>query len=191
MAKLESNIRNMVLSLTIIAVAAAAILALVSSVTAEPIALAKKAKQEAAIRMVLPPFEQLQNDTATFNGIQYPYFKAFNESNEMVGMAVQSGSENGFGGYIGIMIGFDNKGAISGYQILETSETPGLGSKADVWFQKGGKGCVYGNDCKQDLVVSKDGGQIDAISGATITSRAILQAINDAHSVFTQKQSQQ
>ena len=191
MAKLESNIRNMVLSLTIITVAAAAILALVSSVTAEPIAMAKKAKQEEAIRLVLPPFEELINDTASVNGVSYPCFKAYDAANQLVGIAVQSGSENGFGGHIGIMVGFDNQGSISGYQILETAETPGLGSKADVWFQQGGKGCIVGNDCHQILQVSKDGGKIDAISGATITSRAILQAINDAHSVFTQKQLQQ
>lgn len=191
MAKLESNIRNMVLSLTIISVAAAAILALVSSITAEPIALAKKAKQEEAIRMVLPSFEQLEQDTAIYNGKQYPYFKALDGANAMVGMAVQTFSENGFGGHLGIMVGFDKKGGISGYQILETAETPGLGSKADMWFQEGQKGCVVGNDCSKPLCVSKDGGEIDAIAGATITSRAVLQAINDAHSIFTQKQFEQ
>ena len=191
MVKLQSNIRNMVLSLTIISVSAALVLALVSSVTAEPIALAKKAKQEAAIRKVLPAFEELQTDNAMVNNKEVPCFKALNGAGELVGMAIQTESENGFGGPLGVMVGVDNKGIITGYQILETAETPGLGSKAETWFQKGEKGCVIGRDCATPLMVAKDGGDVDAIAGATITSRAFLQTINDAYMVFIQKQSEQ
>ena len=74
---------------------------------------------------------------------------------------------------------------MSGYQVLETHETPGLGAKADQWFQKDGKGCVVGsNPAEGALTVKKDGGTVDAISGSTITSRAFLGIVNEASSVF-------
>ena len=80
------------------------------------------------------------------------------------------------------MVGIDKDGNITGYQILQTSETPGLGTKADLWFQEGGKGCVIGMNAKDNpLFVKKDGGEVDAITAATISSRAFCDAINRAY----------
>jgi electron transport complex protein RnfG len=80
------------------------------------------------------------------------------------------------------MVGIDKDGNITGYQILQTAETPGLGTKADLWFQKDGKGCVIGMNAKDNpLFVKKDGGEVDAITAATITSRAFCDAINRAY----------
>ena len=76
------------------------------------------------------------------------------------------------------------EGNISGYQILETAETPGLGAKAGEWFQKGSKGDVIGMNPAEGLKVKKDGGQVDAISGSTITSRAFCELINNAYEIF-------
>ena len=77
------------------------------------------------------------------------------------------------------------KRQILGYTILATVETPGLGVKADTWFQEGGKGNIIGrNPGEKELAVSKDGGDIDAITASTITSRAFLNAVNAAYQAF-------
>ena len=67
---------------------------------------------------------------------------------------------------------------------MEHAETPGLGAKADKWFQQGEKGDIIGKDPKEPLTVSKDGGQVDAITASTITSRAFLLAVNNAYSAY-------
>ena len=92
---------------------------------------------------------------------------------------------NGFGGPLEVLVGFDEAGNILGYTILATVETPGLGVKADTWFQKGGKGDIIGkNPGQKELLVTKDGGDIDAITASTITSRAFLNAVNQAYKAF-------
>lgn len=178
--KAQSTLINMLLSLTIIAVVAAAALAFVSYVTAEPIAQAQKAKKEAAVKAVLPAFDKLEE--AVVDGVACT--KAYNSNGDLVGLAVESSTEKGFGGHLGAMVGFDAEGNISGYQILETAETPGLGAKAGEWFQKGSKGDVIGMNPAEGLKVKKDGGQVDAISGSTITSRAFCEIINNAYAIY-------
>ncbi len=178
--KAKSTIINMFLSLTVISVVAAGTLGLVNSVTADPIAKAQQAKTEAAIKAVLPPFEQLEEVDA--NGVACT--KAYNAAGELQGIAVMSGSEKGFGGHLGVMVGFDDEGNVTGYQVLQTAETPGLGAKAGEWFQKGNKGDIIGTNPATPLSVKKDGGQVDAISGSTITSRAFCDAINNAYQTF-------
>ena len=73
-----------------------------------------------------------------------------------------------------------------GYTLLEHAETPGLGAKADKWFQKGEKGNIIGKNPITPLTVSKDGGDVDAITASTITSRAFLKAVNNAYSAYMQ-----
>jgi electron transport complex protein RnfG len=81
------------------------------------------------------------------------------------------------------MVGFYPDGTIYNYSVLEHKETPGLGSKMDLWFTKDGKGNITGKKPgTTGLKVSKDGGDIDAITAATISSRAFLDAINRAAS---------
>ena len=80
---------------------------------------------------------------------------------------------------------FDNDGNIIDYSLLSHAETPGLGSKAADWFKKGAKGDITGkNPGEAALTVSKDGGQIDAITASTITSRAFLLAVNNAYAAY-------
>lgn len=186
--KAKSTLINMLLSLTIIALVAAAALASVNEVTKDPIAQAQKAKKEAAIKAVLPAFDKLEE--MEIEGVNCT--KALNNAGECVGMAVEAKSSKGFGGDLVAMVGFDAEGNISGYQILQTAETPGLGAKAGEWFQEGNKGNVIGKNPKnyelddngQRLKVSKDGGDVDAISGSTITSRAFCDLINNAYTIF-------
>lgn len=178
--KAKSTLINMLLSLTVIAVVAAGVLALVSNVTEEPIKKAQLAKKEAAVKTVLPPFEKIEEKNIDGNAVTW----AFNAAGEPVGVAIESSSDKGFGGRLGVVVGFDTEGNITGYQVLETAETPGLGAKAGEWFQKGNKGDVIGKNPATPLSVKKDGGDIDAISGSTITSRAFCEAVNNAYQIF-------
>jgi len=190
MAKLESNFKNMFLSLFTICLVVAALLAQVNKMTAKPIAEAKAMKLVNAIREVVPPFDNDpvaeaykmpdgQGDSLTV----YPAKKG----DEIVGFAVNSSSKNGFGGNIQIMVGFDTENKIVNYSVLQHSETPGLGSKMTQWFKDTTKPnqSIIGRDLSTGpLNVSKDGGNIDAITASTITSRAFLEAVNKAYAVY-------
>lgn len=126
--------------------------------------------------------ETIDGKTASF--IIHP---CADNSGKKIGSAVES-TTNGFGGDLQVLVGFDNIGNILGYTILKSSETPGLGAKASVWFQKNGKGNIIGMNPKdKPLTVSKDGGDVDAITASTITSRAFLKAINQAYAVYAKK----
>ena len=155
MAKLESTFKNMVLSLVIISMVAAGALAGVYMLTLGNIEAQKKAKQEAAKQAVLAGHED--------------------------GIAVET-AVDGFGGTFRVMVGFDQEGNILGYEILEHQETPGLGSHMEHWFKNADKPGqnIIGRKAGA-LQVSKDGGDVDAITAATITSRAFLKAINQAY----------
>ena len=157
MKKLESSLTNMVLVLTLVAVIMGGILAYVNHLTEGPIAE--------------------QKEKALADGI-----KAVMACNDL-GAAVES-TTMGFGGNLKVLVGFDPEGKILGYTLLEQSETPGLGAKADKWFQKDQKGDIIGKDPKEPLTVSKDGGQVDAITASTITSRAFLLAVNNAYNAY-------
>ena len=86
-----------------------------------------------------------------------------------------------------MLVGFDAEGKVLGYTILQASETPGVGAKADKWFQADGKGSIIGKTAAQPLTVNKDGGDIDASTASTITSRAFLMSVNQAYSVYAAK----
>lgn len=190
MAKLKSTFKNMFLSLSIICLVVAVLLAQVNKMTAKPIAEAKELKLQHAIREVVPEFDNNpaaeaykipdgQGDSLTI----YPAKKG----DEVVGFAVNSFSNNGFGGNIQIMVGFDMENKIVNYSVLQHAETPGLGSKMVTWFKDLSKPnqSVIGRDLSQgNLTVSKDGGNVDAITASTITSRAFLEAVNRAYAAY-------
>jgi electron transport complex protein RnfG len=179
MKKLESSFANMVIVLTVITVIAAACLGAMNNVTAEPIAASKKAKQEAAIKAVLPEFASV--DTAVIVNEQ-KIFRAYDANGELVGIAIET-AELGFGGDITTMVGFNVNGAIVNYSLLQHAETPGLGSKLVDWFLV--KSDIRGAGADQmPLRVNKDGGEYDAITAATISSRAFLNSINKAYETY-------
>ncbi len=189
MAKLDSSFKNMLLSLFGVTLIASAALGLVNDATKDAIKAADIAKQTNAIAAVLPEFDHL-NEPLTImpetGRDSVTIFTALNSNNEVIGKAVQSYTYNGFSGFIEVMVGFDAEGVISGFQVLKHAETPGLGSKMDVWFsntEKTGQCIINKNPATTKLTVSKDGGDIDAITAATISSRAFLDAINRAYSV--------
>ena len=179
MKKLESSFANMVIVLTVITVVAAACLGAMNNVTAEPIAASKKAKQEAAIKAVLPEFATLDAEEVVN---EQKIFRAYDASGNIVGIAIET-SELGFGGDITTMVGFDANGTIVNYSLLQHAETPGLGSKLVDWFLV--KSDIRGaNSANMPLRVSKDGGEYDAITAATISSRAFLNSINKAYETY-------
>lgn len=189
MEKLKSTLPNMLLSLTIICVSAGAILAGVNLATAGPIALSKSAALEQAIREVTPAFD---NDpvadayrAATSDGDSLLIYPARKDGQE-VGVAVDSNTKNGFSGEIKIIVGFDTHGTLVNYSVLQHAETPGLGSKMQEWFRtdKNRQNVIGRSLAGGNLSVSKDGGDVDAITASTITSRAFLNAINRAYSAY-------
>ena len=186
MKKLESSLKNMVLVLTGITVITVGILAFVNELTKAPIAAASAKTLSDAVSEVVHGFDNdpiAEQQTVSSNGSTYIVYPA-SKGGESIGAAVQS-SAMGFGGELTILIGFDKAGNINDYSILSHSETPGLGDKAGLWFKKGAKGDIIGkNPGKDNLTVSKDGGDIDAITASTITSRAFLSAVNAAYAVF-------
>ena len=181
MKRLESNLTNMVLSLTLVALVAAALLGGLYVMTKDPIDQQKKQKQEAAITSVLPQVDGLTiAEPETADGMTL--HKAYKDG-EWIATAVET-EENGFGGKFKVMIGFDNKGNVVNYEVLEHQETPGLGDKMTFWFKnadKQGQNILGSNPADRRFVVSKDGGEVDAITAATISSRAFLKAVNNAY----------
>ena len=187
--KAESTLRNMLLSLTLIALVASLALALINNVTKGPIEKVNKEKIAQAVAKVLPKYDNYTIDTVmveTKKGSEpMVRYTAVDAEGNLVGKAMESWDDNGFGGRLSAMVGFDAEGNISGYEILASAETPGLGAKADSWFQKDGKGNVIGmNPSTNNITVKKDGGEVDAITGSTITSRAYCRMIATAYSAF-------
>ena len=190
MKKLESSLKNMVLSLTGFSILAGGLLGWVNAATAEPIAQANANALSDAIAKVVPGFDNNPSEEAEnveVNGTTYKIYPA-TQGGKAIGAAVEA-SANGFGGTLTVLVGFDTEGNIIDYSLLSHTETPGLGSKAADWFKKGAKGDITGkNPGEKTLSVTKDGGEIDAITASTITSRAFLQAVNNAYAAYMNKQ---
>lgn len=186
MKKLESSLKNMILSLTGFSIVAGGLLGWVNAATAEPIAQANAKVLSDAIAVVIPGFDNNpaeEAETVEVEGTTYKIYPA-TQGGKPIGAAVEA-SANGFGGTLTVLVGFDTEGNIIDYSLLSHAETPGLGSKASDWFKKGAKGDITGkNPGTQSLTVSKDGGEIDAITASTITSRAFLQAVNNAWAAY-------
>ena len=190
MEKLKSSLLNMVLVLTGVAVVMGGILAYVNHLTEGPIAQQKEMALADGIKavMVCDDLVVTQTDTVLRNDakgkeLTYIIYNVKNAQGNDLGAAVES-TTGGFGGNLKVLVGFNPEGTILGYTLLEHAETPGLGAKADKWFQKGGKGDIIGKSPSEPLTVSKDGGQVDAITASTITSRAFLMAVNNAYNAY-------
>ena len=186
MKKLESTFLNMFLVLLGIAVTAGAALGSVYNLTKEPIAEAKLKKQLVAIQEVVPGFDnQPSSEAKAFDtdGETVTIYPA-KKDGKMIGAAVETFTKNGFSGLIKIMVGFDAEGKVINYKVLEHKETPGLGSKMDEWFRNGSANINGKSPLTDKLTVSKDGGDVDAITAATISSRAFLEAVDRGHKVY-------
>jgi len=190
MKKLESSLLNMVLVLTGVAVIMGGVLAYVNHLTEGPIAQQKEKALADGIKtvmacndLVVAKTDEVKQNDAKGKEQTYTIYQIHDAQGKDLGAAVESATM-GFGGDLKVLVGFDTEGKILGYTLLEHAETPGLGAKADKWFQKGQKGDIIGKDPKEPLTVSKDGGQVDAITASTITSRAFLLAVNNAYKAY-------
>ena len=190
MKKLESSLTNMVLVLTGVAVIMGGILAFVNHLTDGPINAQKEKALADGIKTVMcvdeltvAKTDEVRQNDAKGKEMLFKIYQVKDAQGQDLGAAVES-TTGGFGGDLKVLVGFDPEGNILGYTLLEHAETPGLGAKADKWFQKGEKGDIIGKNPAEPLVVSKDGGQVDAITASTITSRAFLLAVNNAYKAY-------
>jgi electron transport complex protein RnfG len=184
MAKTESTFKNMVLVLLGITLIASFSLGAVYNLTKEPIAKAQQAKKEAAIKQVVPDFDQLEPISVTQENGDDPMVinKALKEG-ELVGYAVEAYSDKGFGGRINLMVGFTPDGDIFNTAVLKHTETPGLGDKMDVAKSNFPEQFKNKNPEEFTLKVKKDGGKVDAITAATISSRAFCDGVQRAYDI--------
>ncbi len=189
--KKESTLINMLVALLVIAAVSGGVLGLVYGVTKDAIAEVDQKKNEAAIQAVLP----LENvtykaDTMKFNyegvDLTFPCNLAYDANGNFQGAAVKT-SEGGFGGKIDMMVGFLADGTIKGTSVLSHAETPGLGANMTGKFKDQ---FVDKNPNNFKLIVKKDGGDVDAITAATITSRAFSKAVNKAYQAFMANKAQ-
>lgn len=178
----------MLVVLSIVAIVAGGVLAFVNAATEETIKDIEQKNLEAGLKEVLQdPSTTVQKeniDTIYFKGKEPKEGEKPNDDkiqyivyHTNAGLAIST-KENGFGGLLTVLVGFDDGGAIKGYKVLKHSETPGLGAKAGEWFQDK---IIGMNPGKNNFTVSKDGGEVDAITASTITSRAFLRAIQNAY----------
>jgi len=185
MAKIESSLKNMVLSLTLISLVASAALGFANDLTKKPIEGQKNTKNVNAIKQVVPEFNN--NPVAemfmltTEEGDSLEIFPARN-GEQVVGYAVKSFTNKGFSGFISMMVGFKPDGTIVNINVLEQKETPGLGAKMtepgfkDQFNDK--------NPASFKLKVIKDDGEVQAITAATISSRAFCDGVQRAYSTL-------
>ncbi len=154
--------------------------------TKEPIAAAKLAKTNAAIGEVMPGFDNNPSGDAQTIMVGDQEMKVYTgkKGDEVIGYAIEAYSMNGFSGLIKLLVGITPDGNITKISVLEQRETPGLGdkiepSKSDFRVQFEGK-----NPSTMKMSVKKDGGDVDAITASTITSRAYSEAVIQAFETF-------
>lgn len=192
MKKITSTFPSMFLVLGGVSILAAAALASVQKMTEEPIRKAALIAQENAIKAVVPTFDNSPVEEAywlyTADGDSLACFHATKDG-QLQGVAIESYSRNGYGGLIKVMVGLEPDGRLHGYSVLAHTETPGLGSKMETWFKtnKPGQYLPGLHPAETNLRVRKDGGDVDAITAATITSRAFLEAIDRAFQAYIQR----
>ena len=190
--KKESTLINMLVALFVITAVAGGVLGLVYGMTKDAIAEVDQKKNEAAIQAVLPLEGEItyKADTLSYteNGVTttFPCNLAYDAQGNFKGVAIKT-SEGGFGGKIEMMVGFLADGTIKGTSVLSHSETPGLGANMTGTFKDQ---FVDKNPASFKLTVKKDGGDVDAITAATITSRAFSKAVNKAYNAFEANKSQ-
>jgi len=182
MSKKESTLFNMVLTLVVITLISGFLLGYVNQITMGPKEKVQKERKIQALKNVLPSFDNdIMKDVIW---IKYPnsndsteIYKAY-KNNEIQAFALTGISEKGFNGTVKTMIGFNPDGSIINIVVLDQKETPGLGTKMK--DEKFLKQFLNKNPTNFNLKVKKDGGQVDALTGATISSRAFTETIQSS-----------
>jgi len=182
--KTESTLRNMLLALFVVAFISATTLGYVYEFTKGPIAAAKLKKKTEAIKIVVPEFTNNPIDDvyklASDMKDSLECYPAYKDST-LVGTAIKTFSDKGFTKRIYIMVGFLPDGTIKNISVLEHAETPGLGDKMDKKKSNWSEQFNGKNPASYKLQVKKDGGNVDAITAATISSRAYTDAVDRAY----------
>ena len=190
MGKKKSTFLNMTLTLLITTALAGISLGFINDITKGPKAKAKLEQKINALRSVLPEFNNnpveevimVKTEMARDSVELYPALK----DGAPVGTAVVGSSEKGYSGLIKIMVGFNPDRSIKNIEVLEQKETPGLGTKMkDDKFLRQFRGK---HPSTYSLKVKKDKGDVDALTGATITTRAFSEATQMAFDVLMEQQ---
>lgn len=179
MAKLQSSVKNMILSLFFISMGMSAALGFVYVATKKPIEDSQKKAEIEALKTVLPAFDNdPTKDAKEIDGLVY---YVGTSGGNPVGCAVKTFTTKAFSGRFDLMVGFKPDGSINNIAVLEQKETPGLGDKMKTKW----KDQFNGKNPKDfKMIVKKDGGQVDAITASTITSRAFCDATQKAYDGF-------
>ncbi|OVE75444.1 hypothetical protein BVX97_04560 [bacterium E08(2017)] len=173
--------------LTVICAASGSLMAFVNDMTKGRIAEAKAARKIKAMRSVLPEFNNDPiNDTVTISTDDISWiFNIAKNDDGFAGTAFVATSPEGYGGDITVMVGLNADGTIKSYEILPPmKETPGLGAKIADKSSVLYKAITGKHISKTNWKVKKDGGEIDEITAATISSRAVINAIKDGIDVY-------
>lgn len=179
----QSSLKNMALCLSAVCLFCSAILAAVYAVTSDPIEQAARKALELSIGRVLPEGGVLSEEmTAEQGGQSYQYYASLSDTT-VLAYAVKS-TAIGFGGPLTVMVGVLPDGTVYNTSVLSHSETPGLGAKctSDPKFLANWSLALRQENGKQlsNITVTKDGGDVDAITASTITSRAYALAVSNA-----------
>ncbi len=184
--KLPSTFFNMVVVLTVVCVVSALALGFTYSQTKDAIAQGKIDKVLAALKEVLPEFDNNPyEEKITRKEFPGLVFYPASHGGEPVGTAVETFSSKGFGGDVRLMVGFTSDMHINAISVLGQTETPGLGTKMEspsFLKQFTGK-----DPAEYKTTVKKDGGDVDALTAATISSRAFCDGLNKALSALKQE----
>jgi len=169
----------MILVLGGVSLVASAGVGYVYRVTKAPIEAAVEANKKAALGEVLPAFDASTPTEMTLDELPIVVHTATHEG-QTVGYAVETATTRGFSGEFRLMVGFTPEGKVFGVKVLQHAETPGLGDK----MTKPGNPLFASfegrNPADMALMVKKDGGDVDALTAATITSRAYVDAVTRA-----------
>ena len=177
---MKSSLKNMVLMLFVIAMVCSSAVVAVNDMTQEPIRKAQEQKVVAALKKVLPEFDNSPEKVE--RGGCYVYEATL--GGEVVGYAVESTSPNGFNGDVTLMVGLLVDGTIYNIEVLAQSETPGLGANMKSAGNPLLRSFKGKKPAEMTMTVKKDGGDVDALTAATISSRAYSEAVAFAYGVF-------
>lgn len=205
----DVKLSRLVLSLGLISCAATGLMAWVFVITEAPIAAAQQQKNTAALSQVLPAFDnQPTKEAVTLGGVT---FYAARKDGQITGFAGETITTKGYAGEVNVLAGLKPDGTITTVIVTKQSETPGLGTVvAERVREKTLSGILAGkketglppnpildqfNGMKAEAgqtpwAVKKDGGNLDAITGATITSRAVGGAVFTIAEAFAQNKEQ-
>ena len=180
---MKSTLFNMVAVLFSITLIASAGVGAVNMITADAIAEAKAVATKQAIANVLPEFDSSEQSEQTIDDMPIKVYTT-TKGDDVVGYAVESMTKDGFGGVIRMMVGFTADGKINNVNVLEQAETPGLGTKMCDQDNALLSGIQGRNSWEVEFKVKKDGGELDALTAATISSRAYYNAVARAYQAF-------